>query len=178
MSRKQTTNFFFFYYYYYFFFFEGFYFQENYIWKTSILKTNILSNYKLIVNHKQTTNCKWITSKLQTIFFFFFFFFFEGQILTNNNTHTTFLSCLRSLLVNSASISRNGRFGGGAAGSRGGRASPGCTANRMPSLWRAVMASLFLTASRPKERANRLASSCDKWGGWESTNDATEYIFR
>lgn len=77
---------------------------------------------------------------------------------TIQNTHTTRLSCFSSLLVNSVKISRNGRFGGGPVGSS--LFSRGFTENRIPSLCRAVMASRFFTASKPKDRANLFASSC------------------
>ena len=60
--------------------------------------------------------------------------------------------------MNSVSISRNARLGGGSVGSPW--FSGGLTAKRMPSRCKAVMASLFLTASKPKDKANLFASSC------------------
>lgn len=74
------------------------------------------------------------------------------------STYTTRLSCLRSLFVNSDSISRNGKFGGGPVGSCS-IPSGGVMTNNTPARCKAVIASRFFTASKPKDKANRFASS-------------------
>lgn len=74
-------------------------------------------------------------------------------------TYTTFLSCFSSLLVNSFRISKNSKQGGGADGSSA-TSTLFCTANRIPALCKTIIASRFLTASKPNESANRLANSC------------------
>lgn len=71
------------------------------------------------------------------------------------NSYIILLSCFNSLLVNSISISKKGKFGGALAGS----SNVSETANSTPSRCSAVIASLFLRASKPKERAKRLANS-------------------
>ena len=65
---------------------------------------------------------------------------------------TTFLSCFKSLLVNSVSISKNGRLGGGPLGSS--LFSIGLTETKMPSRWSWATASRFFRASNPNESAN------------------------
>ena len=65
---------------------------------------------------------------------------------------TTFLSCFKSLLVNSVSISRKGRLGGGPLGSS--LFSIGLTETKMPSRWSWATASRFFRASNPNESAN------------------------
>lgn len=77
--------------------------------------------------------------------------------ILSRNCSTMRLSCFSSLFVNSAAISRNAKLGGGPVGSFG--FSSGVVAKRTASRWRAVIASRFLSASRPNERAKRFDSS-------------------
>lgn len=69
------------------------------------------------------------------------------------------LSCLRSLLVNSANISKNATCGGGTDGSSWAIPSSVPTANKTPSRCNAAIASRFFNASNPNDRANLLANS-------------------
>lgn len=74
--------------------------------------------------------------------------------------------------MNSDNISRNGRFGGGPVGSCS-IPSGGVMANNTPERCRAVIASRFFTASKPKDKANRFASSCK-----ETSSAILTYISR
>lgn len=62
------------------------------------------------------------------------------------------------MFVNSDKISKKERLGGGPVGSCS-IPSGGVIANKTPALCNAVIASRFFTASKPNDKANRLANS-------------------
>lgn len=72
-------------------------------------------------------------------------------------TYTTLLSCFSNLLVNSFKISKKGKREGALVGSS--HSSTAVTLNNIPLLCKAVTASRFFTASKPKDKAKRFANS-------------------